>query len=192
MIRFGILDGATARRTWLDRRGLLRAILAGGLLATTMPLPEAVAKITNVAGPSDDTDQPIEIDADNLEVQQDKNLAIFSGNVDASQGRIKLRADQLRVWYRPAGEGSAELDGTIVRIDAIGRVFISSTDETAQGDLGVYDVAEKRITLTGTVVLTRGENVIRGKQLLMNLATGHSEISGGRVRGRFVPPKPRK
>ena len=32
MIRFGILDGATARRTWLDRRGLLRAILAGGLL----------------------------------------------------------------------------------------------------------------------------------------------------------------
>ena len=139
-----------------------------------------------------DSDQPIDISADNLEVQQDKNLAIFTGNVIAVQGRIKLRAEQLRVWYRPSSEkpdGGARGGGTIIRIDAINKVFVSSATETAQGDLGIYEVADQRLTLTGTVILTRGGNVLRGKKLVMNMATGQSRISGGRVHGRFVPPK---
>ena len=145
----------------------------------------------NPAG-SLDTDQPIDINADNLEIQQNKNLAIFSGNVIAVQGRIKLRAEQLRVWYRAAsdgGPGKGGAGGTIIRIDAINNVFVSSPTETAQGDIGIYEVGEQRLTLTGTVVLTRGENVLRGKKLIMNMATGQSRVSGGRVHGRFVPPK---
>lgn len=137
-----------------------------------------------------DADQPIDINADNLEVQQDKNLAIFSGNVIAVQGRIKLRAERLKVWYRPAdAAASGGANGTIIRIDAIDKVFVSSAAETAQGDIGIYEVADQRLTLTGAVVLTRSENVLRGNKLVMNLATGQSKISGGRVHGRFVPPK---
>ena len=34
------------------------------------------------------SDQPIDINADKLEIQQDKNLAIFTGNVIAEQGLI--------------------------------------------------------------------------------------------------------
>lgn len=137
-----------------------------------------------------DTDQPIEINADSLEVQQDNNLAIFTGNVDAIQGRIRLRADRLTVWYRPGGDGGSDVQGTINKIEANGRVFISSPDETAQGDNGVYDVGAAEVVLTGDVVLTRGENVVRGKHLVMNLETGRSEMKsdGGRVQGRFVPP----
>jgi len=137
-----------------------------------------------------DADQPIDINADNLEVQQDKNLAIFSGNVIAVQGRIKLRAERLKVWYRPADAAASEdVKGTIIRIDAIDKVFVSSAEETAQGDIGIYEVADQRLTLTGAVVLTRSENVLRGNKLVMNLATGQSKISGGRVHGRFVAPK---
>jgi lipopolysaccharide export system protein LptA len=143
------------------------------------------------AGP--DTDQPIDINADDLEIRQDQNLAIFTGNVIAVQGGFRLRAEQLRVWYRPAsgqaGGDAANAGSTIIRIDAIDRVFVSSATETAQGDLGIYDVAKKRLTLTGAVVLTRGQNVLRGKKLVMDMVTGRSRISGGRVHGRFVPPK---
>jgi lipopolysaccharide export system protein LptA len=142
-----------------------------------------------------DAEQPIDISADNLEVQQDKNLAIFSGNVIAVQGQIKLRAVTLRVWYRQAGQAAPDggsVGGTIIRIDAIDKVFVSSASETAQGDLGIYDVPEQRLTLTGAVVLTRGQNVLRGNKLVMNMATGQSRISGGRVHGRFVPPKRKK
>ena len=140
-----------------------------------------------------DSDQPIDINADDLEIRQDQNLAIFSGNVIAVQGRIELRAEQLKVWYRPASDSgsnkSAGAGGTIIRIDAIDKVLVSSPTEKAKGDMGVYDVMEQRLTLTGTVVLTRGQDVLRGKKLVMNLATGQSQISGGRVHGRFVPPK---
>ncbi len=139
-----------------------------------------------------DSDLPIDIDADDLEILQDQNLAVFSGNVVAVQGRIELRAEQLKVWYQPASDrasnkgGSA--NGTILRIDAIDKVQVSSATETARGDIGIYDVAEQRLTLTGAVVLTRGQDVLRGNKLVMNLATGQSQISGGRVHGRFVPP----
>lgn len=139
-----------------------------------------------------DSDQPIDISADNLEVRQDKNLAIFTGNVIAVQGGIKLRAEQLRVWYRPSSakaNSGGKGESTIIRIDAINKVFVSTETETAQGDLGIYDVADQLLTLTGTVILTRGESVLRGKKLVMNMATGQSRISGGRVHGRFVPPK---
>ena len=141
-------------------------------------------------------DQPIDINADHLEIQQDRNLAIFRGNVVAEQGHIKLQADQLKVWYRQSSKKASTDDimtgGTIIRIDAIDKVFISSATETAKGDLGIYEISKQRLTLTGTVILTRGENVLRGKKLVMNMATGQSQLSGGRVHGRFVPPKQKK
>lgn len=174
---------AGAWRRWRRRIGGLTAAFALALL-----LPAAAG---GQGVPRADADQPIEINADNLEVRQQDNLAIFTGNVEATQGRIRLTADQVKVWYRPNGEAKADAGGTIIRIDALGDVFVSSPDETAQGDVGIYDVPAKEITLTGDVVLTRGENVIRGEKLVLNMATGRSQIEGGkqRVRGLFVPPK---
>lgn len=150
------------------------------------------------------TDQPIEISADSLEVQQDKQLAIFTGNVDATQGNIRLRADSLRVHYRqnepaaqrpaqrPGPQQQADASGAISRIDATGKVFVSSPEETAQGDRGIYDVDKRVITLEGNVVLTRGKNVLRGQKATMNLDSGRSVMEGGRVRGLFVPEKSNK
>jgi len=145
-----------------------------------------------------DASLPIEIAADTLEVRQDQNLAIFSGNVQAQQGAIRLKAEMLQVHYRPQ-QGEASVQGAISRIDAKGKVFFSSPGQTAQGDSGVYDVDKSLITMLGNVVLTRDNNVIRGNRLLLNLATGRSKVegivgkSGGRVRGLFVPnKKPKK
>jgi lipopolysaccharide export system protein LptA len=172
-------------------RRVIGQLAAAGMALSLLVLSAVAQGQSRPATP--DADQPIDINADNLEVQQDKNLAIFSGNVIAVQGRIKLRAEQLRVWYRTSADGgsgaNAGNNGTIIRIDAIEQVFVSSATETAQGDIGIYEVADQRLTLTGAVVLTRGENVPRGNKLVMNLATGQSQISGGRVHGRFVPPK---
>ena len=160
------------------------------LAALWLLLAQAPAMAADASSPiKADTDQPIEINADSLEVQQDNSLAIFTGNVDAVQGRIRLRADRLTVWYRSGGDGSADVEGTISRIEATGQVFVSSPEETAQGDNGVYDVQRKQIVLTGKVVLTRGENVVRGQKLVMNMETGLSEMKGGRVQGVFVPSK---
>jgi len=173
------------------RRLLLAAAFTPALLALGLATSAfAQSKIST----KHDASLPIEISADALEVQQEQNLATFSGNVQAEQGAIRLRADMLMVHYRPQ-QGDASVQGAISRIDAKGQVFFSSPGQTAQGDSGVYDVDNKLITMLGNVVLTRDKNVIRGNRLVLNLTTGKSKVdgvggaAGGRVRGLFVPNK---
>jgi lipopolysaccharide export system protein LptA len=145
-----------------------------------------------------DSKLPIEITADSLEVVQDNQIATFLGNVDAVQGDLVLTSDQLRVHYRASEDGSAGTSGSIRRIEATGNVFLSSPKETAQGEFGVYDVDGALLTLEGSVVLTRAENVVRGERLAIDLATGRSQVfaavpstAGGtpsqRVKAVFVP-----
>jgi lipopolysaccharide export system protein LptA len=171
------------------RAALLALTLAASLAASLAAAQKPPAARHNA-------DQPIEINADRLEVEQNNQLATFSGNVDARQGDIRLRASQLKVWYRSGGgarSAAADVGGSIVRIDALGDVLVTSPQESARGDVGVYDVANREITLTGEVVLTRGENVIRGQKLVMDMDTGVSRMQGGagggRVRGLFTPPR---
>jgi lipopolysaccharide export system protein LptA len=148
-----------------------------------------------------DSSQPIEITADSLEVVQDQQVATFLGNVDAVQGDLVLTSDQLRVHYRGDADTPGVSAGSIRRIEAIGNVFMSSPEETAQGDFGVYDVDGGLLTLEGSVVLTRDDNVVRGERLEIDLATGRSQMfaavpstaggtPGQRVKAVFVPPPP--
>jgi len=132
-----------------------------------------------------DTSQPIEITADSLEVEQEAQRAIFTGAVDVIQGEIRLNADRLIVYYR---DQQAAEENAIYRIDVEGNVRFATPTETAEGDNGVYDVDGGTIELVGEVVLTSGqEAVIRGDRLIMDLNTGQSEVSGGRVKGLFIP-----
>jgi lipopolysaccharide export system protein LptA len=146
-----------------------------------------------------DSKLPIEITADSLEVMQKDQIATFVGNVDAVQGDLVLSSDQLRVHYRASEDERGITTGSIRRIEATGHVFLSSPEETAQGEFGVYDVDGGLLTLEGSVVLTRDENVVRGQRLEIDLATGRSQMfaavpstAGGtpeqRVKAVFVPP----
>ena len=175
-------------------------------VALFVALPMAALSIARAFGQSLDHDssKPIEISADSLEVEQEQQLATFAGNVDAVQGDLVLSADRLRVHYEgeESAVGIAAGSGNrIRRIDAEGSVIIASPEETAEGDQGTYDVRGKLVVLEGGVVLTRGENVIRGERLVMDLVSGKTRIvgaettvadggdvsSGGRVRALFTP-----
>lgn len=141
-----------------------------------------------------DSGKPIEIAANTLEVMQEKNQAIFSGNVIATQGSITMKSTRMTVFYKGGGEGV--MGNGISKIVADGGVFFTSPRETAQGNRAVYDVNRKQINMVGNVILTRDKNILKGTQLTYNLATGKSTLSaasasgatsGGRVKGLFVP-----
>jgi lipopolysaccharide export system protein LptA len=157
--------------------------------------PEAKASPSSAVpfvGARTDTSLPIEITADTLEVKQNQQLAIFRGKVDALQGEMRLRADELIVHYRDNKENPDQPG--ISKIEAEGNVFVSSPKETGKGARGVYDVDHARIDLVGDVVLTQGQNIVKGDTLEMNLTTGESKVAsgktgGGRVRSLFVPEK---
>lgn len=160
---------------------------------------------------SNNSNLPIEIAADNLEVLQERQLAIFRGNVDVAQGDMRLRADELVVYYRdrnnaqppaqaqgqrpaqqrpaaPVPSAGGPDMGAISRIEAKGKVFISSADEKAQGDYADYNVDKKLIVLQGNVVLTQKESVLRCAKVTMQQDIGRSvcdPLPGQRVIGVF-------
>lgn len=144
--------------------------------------------------------EPIEILADVLTVEQASQVATFSGNVQAIQGEMTLTAARLKVFYAQAGEGGGATAGVrqgtqVTRIEADGDVRLSNPTDTAEGDRGVYDVAAQTVRLDGNVVLTSGDNVVRGSRLDMdlrsNVSTVRSVADGGgqRVRALFKPEK---
>jgi lipopolysaccharide export system protein LptA len=165
--------------------------LAALALIGALALGGGAARAQSAAAPGHDPSLPIEITADSLEIQREQSLAVFRGDVLAIQGEMHLRAQTLVVHYLE--DETREEGTTISQIDASGEVFVSSPSETARGDVGIYDVEAGIIDLTGAVVLTRGENVVKGNHLVMDLNTGYSrmESAGGadgeRVKSIFVP-----
>lgn len=136
-----------------------------------------------------DNTQPIEITSDALEVQQANNIAIFTGEVIAGQGTLRLTADRVEVFY-DRDDTSGET-GAIKRLRAEGNVLLSNGAETAKGAWGEYDVVSGIMLMGGDVILTQGENAINGQSLRIDLNAGTGRVEsgggGGRVKSVFNP-----
>ena len=139
-----------------------------------------------------DSNAPIDVSADRIEVQDRADRAIFAGGVHVTQGELTLETQRLTVAYSSSGGVQ------IQRLDAAGGVTVKSPSETARGNFGIYDLDRKLITLIGSVELVRGPNKIFGQRLTIDLASGRAVVdggpagvnqSGGRVRGHFTVPK---
>lgn len=150
--------------------------------------------------------KPIDIEADTLTVADREHTALFKGNVHALQGDMTLRSRELQVDYtgdaQSAGTATDSTDGTqITKISARGRVLINSNkqDQTSTSDWAVFDMPRQTVTIGGNVVLSQGENVIKGDRLVIDLKTGQSRFenegnlsNGQRVRGLFRPKSSEK
>jgi lipopolysaccharide export system protein LptA len=83
----------------------------------------------------------------------------------------------------------------IRRLEAKGGVVVTQKEQTATGDIGIFDMASNTVTLNGNVTVTQGQSVLRGEKLTVNLTTGVSHVEGGksgtgRVQGLFLPANP--
>lgn len=172
------------RRTFL----LALAAAAGAFGAPA----QAQAPISALKG--HDSNAPVDVTADRIEVQDRADRAIFAGNVHVRQASLTLDTQRLTVAYSSAGGIQ------IQRLDASGGVVVRSPSETARGSFGVYDLERKLITLVGDVQLSRGDSRIHGSRLVIDLSSGRAVVdggpagigqSGGRVTGRFTVPQRR-
>jgi lipopolysaccharide export system protein LptA len=145
------------------------------------------------------TNAPVDFAADRIEVQDRADRAVFSGNVVARQAQLTLNAGRVTIAYSNASNVE------IQRIDASGGVTVKSPSETARGQFAIYDLRRRLITVIGGVTLTRGESVIRGGRLVLDLQSGRAvmdggtsarpggapgtTMTGGRVTGTFTVPQ---
>ncbi len=82
----------------------------------------------------------------------------------------------------------------IKKIEALGGVIVTSKEQKATGDRADFMMKENIVILTGNVVVSQGQNVMRGTKLVVELNTSraHMEAGGvdgkpGRVQGLFLP-----
>jgi lipopolysaccharide export system protein LptA len=181
------------------------AILAAAALAVLPFISITHAQDFGAAFSGFDTgsNNPIQIEADKLEVRDQDKLAVYSGHVRVRQGDTILEAPELRISY--AGEApksgatgasvaSGPAGSKVSRIEAGPGVNVRSGDRTATGDRVVFDLAKNLVTLSGNVLLTQGNNVVRGDRLVVDLTTKRGRVEGGRVQTLITPagaqPKP--
>jgi len=135
-----------------------------------------------------DSDAPVNYAADRIELQDKQHRVVLSGNVDISQGDLRLRSARTTVAY--TDEGALRIQ----RIDATGGVLVTRGNESARGDVAVYDFNRRIITMAGNVRLNRGGDTLNGGRLVIDLNTGVSSVDGraagsGRVSGSFSVPR---
>ena len=53
---------------------------------------------------STDSEQPIAVEADNLEIRDTENISIYEGNVSLVQGSIKITSDRLVIHFNDAND----------------------------------------------------------------------------------------
>ena len=142
---------------------------------------------------------PVNYSADRIELQDRQNRVVLSGNVDITQGDLRVQAARTLVNYSDAGSLS------IQRITATGGVLVTRGNERASGDVAVYDFNRRIITMAGDVRLRRGSDTLNGGRLVIDLRTGISSVEGsasgsssvtgettgsdGRVSGTFQVPE---
>lgn len=165
---------------------MIRAAL---LIATAAVATPALAQSTS-ALKGHNSNAPVDVEADRIEVQDRAERAVFSGNVKVRQGNLAMDAARLNVAYA-GGAGGTQ----IKRLDASGGVVVRSPSETARGSVAIYDLDRRLITMLGNVTLNQGSNTVSGGRLLIDLNSGRSTVDGrgvgadgqgGRVTGRFT------
>ena len=171
------------------RTGAAIAVALSLGVAGALSLDPAQAQISPSGG-------PIDIGADDLVADNNARTLTWTGNVEALQGTNRLRADRVIVFQgrgpeRAAGAAPDSAMGDIEKLEAHGNVYFVSPTQVVRGDQAVYTRASDTLVVTGEVVLTQGENVLKGSRLVVHVGAGRAEMDKGpgRVRGVFYPEK---
>jgi lipopolysaccharide export system protein LptA len=165
--------------------------LSAALTAVLLAHPAAAQLATN-------TSAPVDITADELETANNACTSIWRGHAEALQDNARLRADVLTADFevKPGGKGAGAPAGggggcgDLVRLKADGSVYYVTPTQKVHGDNAVYEAATTVLTITGDVVATQGQNVLRGTRMVFNTQTGQGHMEGA-AKGRNQADRPR-
>ncbi len=168
------------------------SIMLVALFVAAFGINQASAQVSGQAfeGFRGNSKDPVQIEADELEVLDTKSKAIFQGNVQVRQGPSLMKTKKLVVLYAKGSDGG---QGDIEQLDMTGGLIVTSKENTVTADKGTYFVKTEMIVLTGNVIISQGDNIASGCKLIANLKTNQATLlsckGGGRVRTVFTPSK---
>jgi lipopolysaccharide export system protein LptA len=185
------------------RTTMLRSALGGFAIGAALIVALAPSQAQVFSGHN--SDAPVNVAADRGELLGRQDRATLAGNVVITQGDLTVRADRTTLAFSTGG-GSFKIH----RLDAVGGVRVTRGDQSASGNVAIYDFDRRIITLVGGVVLQRGSDRLSGGRLVIDLDSGVSSLdgsaggsspalggssststrnTGGRVTGTFTVPQ---
>lgn len=149
---------------------LYRALLMG-VLAFVPVIGTAQGLQLGFGQSQQDTGLPVEVTAESLSVNQSDGSAVFEGDVDISQGDMRMTANKVNVYYLPDNSG-------IDKLVAQGNVLLVQGPDAAEADEAVYSIDTGDVVMTGNVTVNQGATTISADRMVLNLQDNTARMSG--------------
>ncbi len=132
--------------------------------------------------------------------QENDNSVVFIGNVDAKQGNLTIRCDEMTVFYSEASGGGKGKQGSsqMEKLICKNNVKIIQGDWLGTGDRMDYFAKERKVLLSGNAKAWQGQNMVAGKTITYYLNDKRSIVEpeeggkGGRVKAVIHPDDSKK
>ena len=161
---------------------LVQLLLLSGLFLFT-PLPARAL--------SSDAQQPIQIEADSLVVRDKENTSAYAGNVRLNQGSLKIRCEQLTLYF---GENKELILMKMAGTPATFRLLDDQQQELrGESEKMEYRVSESFLMLVGNAMFTHAGDTIESNQIQVDTNSGSVEAGGSESDGRvrtLIQPRP--
>jgi lipopolysaccharide export system protein LptA len=123
----------------------------------------------------------IVIKSQSLEVDNEKRIVVFSGQVDATREDMRINCEKMIIYYidQSANKESGKTDVRIDKIVATGKVKISRPDGgLAMSEKAVYYENDEKVVLTGRPVVKQGNDFVEGSRITLYLKEKRSTVEG--------------
>ena len=129
-----------------------------------------------------------------MEVRQKTQTVTLYKNVSANYDTNKIYCDKMTAYFKSKGKSEYDLKS----VQAQKNVKIVTVNEVITGDDAFYDMEKEKAYITGNVVITREQGIMKGSRAIVNMKTGVSQLEADsktgnkRVKGILYPTKVKK
>tara|TARA_B100001778_G_C18517585_1_gene597249 strand:- start:369 stop:863 length:495 start_codon:yes stop_codon:yes gene_type:complete len=115
----------------------------------------------------------IKIVSDQLNVEMNERISIFTGSVFANNKDMKMWSDEMTIQLKDEKD-------EIQSISAKGNIKLIRLDEKSEiyGDLAIYSLEDEIITVIGNVIIKENNNEISGSKLVVDMKNSSSIMVG--------------
>jgi len=130
------------------------------------------------------SDAPIHIEANRMTSTEKTNSVVFTGEVDAKQEDVRIRSDEMTVFYTPKDKNAkndvAEKSASqqVEKLVCIGNVEITRGEWLGTSKKMTYLSKERQVILTDNAKAYQNQNMVSGDKIIYYLDEGRSEVVG--------------
>ncbi len=129
-------------------------------------------------------ENPIQIAADKMTAVDKSQTVVFTGNVDARQGDVRIRSDEMTIYYLEddnSGSNTTKNAQQVKEIICKGNVEVTSLEWLGTSNTMHYFSKKNLVRLLGNAKAYKGQNMVQGERIDYHLDTGRSEVFGANV-----------